>query len=96
MGAAGPTLTGWAALGFGRLQSAAASSAIGAAAESRSTIGPLRRADWSPVLTGRPQMRSLYPYRMGKLIDQSKPGFPAENASVQAEAASLSVDNGEG
>ena len=38
---------GWSdgnALGFGRLQSAAARSAVGAAAESCSTVGPLRRA----------------------------------------------------
>ncbi len=96
MGAAGPTLTGWAALGFGRLQSAAASVAVGAAAESRSTMGPLRRARSVAGLDRPPRMRSLYLYRMGKLIGQSKPGFPAANASAQAEAASLPVDNGEG
>ena len=55
------------ALGFGRLQSAAASSAVGAEAESRSTIGPPRRVRMVARLTGRPKVRSLYRYRMGKL-----------------------------
>ena len=51
--------------------------------------------DWAPGLTGRPEMRSLYRYRMGKLRPQSMPGFPAARGLRQG-AASLSVDNGEG